>query len=112
MKVYNRAYEITHRAARNLKHRDYRRTRRIEVLQHYGGRCACCGETEPQFLGLDHINNDAGADRKHYKRRTASWQLAITKGLPPTYQVLCHNCNLAKGFYKVCPHQLLAPNNK
>ena len=24
---------------------------------------------------------------------------------PPGYQVLCHNCNLAKGFYGSCPHQ-------
>lgn len=24
---------------------------------------------------------------------------------PEGYQVLCHNCNLAKGFYGTCPHQ-------
>jgi hypothetical protein len=21
------------------------------------------------------------------------------------YQLLCHNCNMAKGFYGLCPHQ-------
>ena len=27
------------------------------------------------------------------------------RGFPPGYQVLCHNCNQAKGFYGKCPHQ-------
>lgn len=105
---YNRQYEVVHRAERTKAHREYRRVRRLQILEHYGGKCACCGETESKFLSLDHINNDAANDRKMYGR--ASWQVAIQKGMPNTFQVLCHNCNLAKGFYKVCPHkeQLLA----
>ncbi len=27
------------------------------------------------------------------------------QGYPPGFQVLCHNCNLAKGYYGACPHQ-------
>ena len=27
------------------------------------------------------------------------------KGFPEGYQTLCHNCNLAKGFYGQCPHE-------
>jgi hypothetical protein len=26
-------------------------------------------------------------------------------GYPDTFQLLCHNCNLARGFYGTCPHQ-------
>ena len=35
-----------------------------EVFQAYGGyQCACCGETEPMFLTIDHVGND-GADHR------------------------------------------------
>ena len=30
----------------------------------------------------------------------------ITKNNSPKgFQILCHNCNMAKGFYGKCPHQ-------
>jgi len=25
-------------------------------------------------------------------------------GYPDGFRVLCHNCNMAYGFYKTCPH--------
>src|SRR3990167_2513529 len=44
--------------------REYQRKRRLAVIFHYGGRCACCGELEPKFLAIDHINNDGAVHRK------------------------------------------------
>ena len=35
------------------------------VYEAYGGyKCACCGETTPEFLTIDHINNDGAEHRK------------------------------------------------
>lgn len=28
-----------------------------------------------------------------------------TNGYPDGFQTLCHNCNMAKGFYGICPHK-------
>jgi hypothetical protein len=37
---------------------------RAELIAAYGGRCACCGESESIFLDLDHVNNDGKEDRQ------------------------------------------------
>jgi hypothetical protein len=76
-----------------------------EVINHYGGRCSCCGESEMMFLAMDHINNDGCGERKEdpSKYRINRW---LKKNrYPDGYQILCHNCNLGKHFNKgVCPH--------
>jgi hypothetical protein len=82
---------------------------RYETLQAYSEgepECSCCGETILEFLGLDHVNNDGAAHRKEIGYHAlAMYRWARDNGYPPTLQVLCHNCNLAKGFYGRCPHQ-------
>ena len=37
---------------------------REEVYNAYGNVCACCGESEPAFLSIDHIDNDGASHRK------------------------------------------------
>jgi hypothetical protein len=37
---------------------------REDVIAAYGGRCACCGEFERDFLTLDHVNNDGAEHRR------------------------------------------------
>jgi len=77
---------------------------RLEVLAHYGGKCACCGESEPDFLQFDHINNDGAAHSREVKDpHIANW--LRKNGYPDTFQILCSNCNFAKGQYGICPHQ-------
>lgn len=82
------------------------------VFAHYGGTCcACCGETEPMFLTLDHIDNDGAA----FRRKIAGSRLAAgyttyrwlaKNGFPPGFQVLCMNCNHGKRMNNgICPHQ-------
>ena len=68
---------------------------RREVLSAYGGRCACCGEANFLFLVLDHTNGDGQKDRAQFGSDT--YRRARTGGYPPNYQVLCANCNQAKG---------------
>lgn len=79
------------------------RQRRQEVLAAYGGKCTCCGESTPEFLVIDHINNDGAAHRKEIGARNIYIWLR-REGYPEGFQVLCHNCNIAKEFYGACPH--------
>lgn len=82
---------------------------KTETLNKYGGKCACCFEENPMFLAIDHINNDGAKERRENKSKRGGAGLFyywLKKNQYPTgYQVLCHNCNMAKAFYKVCPHQ-------
>lgn len=86
--------------------------RRDQVFAAYGGyKCACCGETEPAFLSLDHVNND-GAEwrRERFGNRMAAgyhtYKWLINHGFPPGFQVLCMNCQHGKRMRGgVCPHQ-------
>lgn len=86
--------------------REWYRSRRREAIARYGGKCACCGESEHKFLALDHIDGGGNAHRRRVGMRggggTLNW--LVKNGYPPGFQVLCHNCNMAKGFWGECPH--------
>lgn len=74
----------------------------------YGGVCVCCGESEPNFLTFDHIYNDGASQRRRGKFRNGIGSIARylkREGYPEGFQILCYNCNCAKGFYGMCPHQ-------
>lgn len=75
------------------------------VFAAYGGyRCACCGETEEQFMSIDHINGGGAAHRKEIRRPNIySW--LCKHNFPEGFQVLCFNCNFAKGHFGMCPHK-------
>jgi hypothetical protein len=79
---------------------------RLEVLKLYGNKCNCCGETELCFLALDHVH---GNGQKHRESRGGNYGVfkdAIAEYGNGKFQVLCHNCNMAKALYGNCPHQL------
>lgn len=86
--------------------RERRRQLKLEVLQAYGGRCVCCGETQPEFLTLDHIHGDGKAHRERMGMRSGTRFYALVKaeGFPDYLQLLCYNCNIAKGTGDRCPH--------
>lgn len=77
---------------------------RADALARYGDKCACCGETTYEFLCIDHINGGGARQRRETKKHIYHW---LKQAGWPTqgFQVLCHNCNLAKGFYGQCPHR-------
>lgn len=88
--------------------KEYNRRVRMAALVFYGGevpRCACCRETEVKFLGIDHMNGGGSQHRKEMGKGGIHIYLWLRKnGYPDGFQVLCHNCNLAKGYYGKCPH--------
>lgn len=84
-----------------------RKTARAAILEAYGGQCVCCGESEPSFLALDHVNND-GYERRKVTGNSSHvvYRDAMRRGFPPDYQLLCHNCNMGKSLNGgTCPHQ-------
>jgi|SRR5690242_13055727 len=78
------------------------------VIDGYGGKCFCCGETQFEFLGIDHVNKNGHRLRKELGWREKAVELCrkiVKLGFPPDYRVACHNCNQATGAYGYCPHQ-------
>lgn len=86
--------------------RKWQRRVRLEAIDHYGNKCACCGENEEAFLALDHINGGGNKHRRENKIGLLSYWVR-KEGYPDGFQVLCHNCNQAKTQRGVCPHATL-----
>ena len=86
---------------------------RLEVLIHYSKsnsntpQCVCCGERTLEFLTIDHVNGRKGLPRAERQLAGIKLYTWLRKNSYPTgFQVLCANCNLAKGVYGLCPHQI------
>lgn len=79
---------------------------KAEVFAAYGGyRCTCCGETEPLFLQIDHINNDGASHRRAIGGSSGLYRWLKRNNYPAGFQVLCANCNVGKQRNGgVCPH--------
>jgi hypothetical protein len=87
--------------------KDYERSNKLKIIEAYGGKCACCGETIIEFLTIDHVNNNGAEERKETKQGTGGklYRWLIKHNFPKdNYQLLCYNCNCAKGFFGYCPH--------
>ncbi len=87
----------------------YRARLRAEMLAAYGGKCACCGETEPTFLTLDHAQGDGAQHRRQYKQKGNGGVLAelCKAGWPQDgrFRLLCWNCQFGTQQPGGCPHQ-------
>ncbi len=107
-KIYNKDRYRLYRRDRNDAQIKKMGTYRPIVFSHYGNKCACCGETTPEFLTIDHVNNDGPDDimpSGHRYKGGALYRKIIKESFPKRYQLLCMNCNFGKrmnnGF---CPH--------
>src|SRR5215475_10012338 len=88
--------------------RIYYKKTRADVLTAYGGRCACCGETESMFLCIDHVDNDGAAHRRAMNNNggTSMYTWLKARGYPEGFRVLCHNCNIGRHINGGrCPHE-------
>lgn len=84
------------------------KNQRIMVLTHYSDTdfpsCSCCGETQFEFLSLDHIEGSSQEDYRKYKTGATLLRNIIKSGFPPRFRVLCHNCNQCCRIYGYCVH--------
>ncbi len=86
--------------------KDRRVRLKLAALGAYGGAiCKCCGERHLEFLTIDHLNNDGAEHRRQLGTKgTKFYEWLRNNGYPPGFQVLCLNCNFAKG-HGGCPHE-------
>lgn len=92
--------------ARNERKRFDKKVK-LEVFNAYGAMvCACCGERRVEFLTIDHIE---GCGREHRKTLRFSgsqfYRWLRKNNYPQGFQILCYNCNCAKGHSRYCPHE-------
>jgi len=102
-----REYRATHpelKEYHSIYGKEYRAKIRNQVFDHYGWTCFCCGENHPEFLTIDHINNDGATHRKEIGTNYI-YNWLIKNNFPEGFQTLCMNCNFAKELYGVCPHE-------
>ncbi len=76
--------------------------RRMTIIEALGGKCACCGETQFEFLQYDHIHANGAEHRRRLGRNI--YPSDVRKDIAQ-FQLLCANCNFAKGRHSECPHQ-------
>ena len=103
-------------------------TNRLNILLHYSKYisnsnipcCNCCGEnSHVDFLTIDHI---AGKNQMDYEPKLIKLGYSsklkgkglinwiIENNYPKGFQILCHNCNVAKGLIgndNTCTHETI-----
>lgn len=82
--------------------------KRTQALEAYGGTnpmCVCCSESQPLMLALDHMNGGGG--KQHRELGGGGFYVWLRRNnYPSGFQVLCHNCNMARQLNGgVCPHK-------
>lgn len=106
MSWYNKHRDRICKSRREQHHQN-----KLMVFEYYGNTCKCCGESNHEFLTIDHIN---GGGIKHRKEignsknstsSTAFYTWLIKNNYPKEFQILCFNCNCAKSNHECCPHQ-------
>ena len=108
------------------KGRTRHNNKRLKIFQAYSKRlsnsdvacCNCCGiHSHVDFLALDHIFGRVemdsmpelvaiGYSSKLENNKLKDW--IIDNNFPDGFQILCHNCNFAKGYPRnngKCPHE-------
>lgn len=108
VKVTKRIWKTQNPTSYTQYSREYNRRQRTKVLNHYSGgnpKCVCCGEKEIKFLCIDHISGGGNTHRREMKIRGSIIPWIVKNKFPPMFQVLCYNCNNAKGFWGECPHK-------
>ena len=109
-RLYHRLTKSHHHEVTKL----WRQNHKEQVMNHYGNKCACCGESRIEFLTIDHIHGGGNKHRKEIHQAGGShfYRWLINNGFPEGFRVLCFNCNCSLGFHGYCPHQNGSINQK
>ena len=112
-KYHAEKYLRTRETGRIVRKRYYDKWKKV-VFDHYGNSCVCCGETEPRFLTIDHMNNDGAQHRKDVGMGSVLFRWLVNNSFPKDFRILCFNCNSGR-FHNggMCPHETKAyqPSN-
>lgn len=83
---------------------------RNAAFDFYGWRCQCCGEKEPLFLSIDHVNGNGNEHRRSLGTKGSGasfYKWLKDNSYPKEFQTLCMNCNHGRMRNKgICPHTL------
>ena len=125
-RALGRKYQKTPKQKANRK--KVHENNRFKILEYYSKTlsnsdipcCRCCGFNEHiDFLAIDHIAGKKQMDsipelvKLGYSSEMQQESLKlwiIRNDFPDGFQTLCHNCNMAKGFYGKCPHETMEWN--
>lgn len=88
----------------SIKGAERNKLRRKQVIEHYGNKCNCCGESIYEFLTIDHVNGGGSQHRKIISSQALP-NFIIKNNYPLDFQVLCYNCNCGKSNKQLCPHK-------
>lgn len=103
--TYDKLYAWCKDCAR-VKQRVQRLIYKLEFLVEYGGKCVCCGETNIEFLTVEHKRGISG--RALIADRSFGGGLYVNlkgRGWPKEqYEILCFNCNCSKEGDEPCLH--------
>lgn len=101
-----RRYHADPEAMRERQRQRNRQLKEAAFAACGGPRCACCGESQPAFLTIDHVNGCTKEQRKREGLGTSFYRWLKKNGYPAGYQVLCFNCNMGREVNGgECPHR-------
>lgn len=108
LNIRRASHHAEHREERNAQQRERDARTKAACFIHYRNgalACSCCGEGTNEFLTLDHINGRKAMGHTRALSGPKLYRHLFTHNFPPGFDVLCMNCNLAKGIYGQCPHK-------
>jgi hypothetical protein len=98
---------LKHRPKMKKREKEKRATIKRIVIDHYGGKCSCCGESEIDFLTIGHINDDGDKHREEIGQGARFYKKLYDANFKTEYEltVECFNCNYGKRInHGSCPH--------
>jgi len=107
-KAYNTSQKVS------IVNRTYYQLQTIEHYTESNNACVCCGIKGVDFLTIDHIEgkkemeNNVELKKIGYSSGIRGHHLhrwLVSKKFPRGFQILCWNCNFAKGSLGECPHK-------
>lgn len=97
-------YDINSQKLKERTTEQYNRLK-YKVLDAYGRRCACCGETKESFLTIEHKKGNGKKHKKEVGSGRSFYKWLRDNNYPIDFEILCFNCNTASYIFGKCPHK-------
>jgi hypothetical protein len=98
---YSRENYPKHKETKREYQRNLTRKYKLSFLEMYGRVCVCCGESGLDFLTIEH---KLGQQKISRRTGLVAYRDAVKEYRPDLFEILCWNCNCAKGKLGYCPH--------